>query len=145
MQDVTVNNLTVTHQERRGQTRIDGGLLVRLLVIADVPERPVPHGARHGDDHRGPGEIRDRQTGEGRAAAGRLMGRELVTIARAAAIASVSTRTIYHWIRLGRLEVVRTVGGSPRVDADSLFEPRGSQRRPAGEADGADGADGELR
>jgi hypothetical protein len=47
--------------------------------------------------------------------------RRLVTITEAATIAAVSTRTIRHWIRLGRVDIWRTVGGAPRVFVDSLF------------------------
>ena len=48
------------------------------------------------------------------------MGRR-VTIEAAAALAGVSRRTIYNWLRAGRLTYVRTAGGNVRIDSDSLF------------------------
>ena len=48
------------------------------------------------------------------------MGRR-VTIETAAALAGVSRRTIYNWLRAGRLEYVRTAGGRVRIEPDSLF------------------------
>jgi excisionase family DNA binding protein len=47
--------------------------------------------------------------------------RELLTIMRACARVGVSRRTIYNWITSGKLEYVRTAGGSIRIYADTLF------------------------
>lgn len=47
--------------------------------------------------------------------------RELVSIKRACAIAGVSRTTIYNWLRAGKLEHVRTIGGAVRIYADALF------------------------
>jgi excisionase family DNA binding protein len=44
------------------------------------------------------------------------------SIERAAQVLGVSRRTIYYWIRAGRLLTVRTLGGSQRVLLDSLRE-----------------------
>lgn len=43
-----------------------------------------------------------------------------VTIEHAAALLNVSRRTIYYRIREGRLQTIRTIGGSQRVLVDSL-------------------------
>ncbi len=40
---------------------------------------------------------------------------------KAAAIVGVSRRTIYNWLASGKLEYVRTAGGSVRIFADSLW------------------------
>lgn len=52
-------------------------------------------------------------------------GRQMVTIAGAAELAQVSIRTIFNWLNRGRVEYVRTVGGSVRIYADSLFRSAG--------------------
>ena len=45
-----------------------------------------------------------------------------VSIDQAAALLSVSRRTIYNRIREGRLQTIRTIGGSQRVLVDSLHD-----------------------
>jgi excisionase family DNA binding protein len=45
----------------------------------------------------------------------------LVCINDAMALARVSRRTIYNWLESGRLEYVRTAGGSVRIVVASLF------------------------
>lgn len=47
-----------------------------------------------------------------------------VTIDQAAALLHVSRRTIYNRIREGKLQTVRTIGGSQRVLVTSLEENR---------------------
>lgn len=60
--------------------------------------------------------------------------RATVTIERACALVQVSRRTIYNWLRTGKVEYVRTAGGSVRIYVDSLW------RRPDGSRDVAAGA-----
>lgn len=43
-----------------------------------------------------------------------------VSIARAIQLLGVSRRTVYYWIGNGRLQTVRTLGGSQRVLTDSV-------------------------
>jgi excisionase family DNA binding protein len=43
-----------------------------------------------------------------------------VSLERAAELLGVSRRTIYHRIREGRLQTIRTLGGSQRVLLDSI-------------------------
>jgi excisionase family DNA binding protein len=45
-----------------------------------------------------------------------------VSIEQAARLLNVSRRTIYNRIREGRLQTIRTLGGSQRVVLDSLHE-----------------------
>jgi excisionase family DNA binding protein len=45
-----------------------------------------------------------------------------VSIDQAAALLSVSRRTIYNRIREGRLQTIRTIGGSQRVLVESLHD-----------------------
>ncbi len=40
---------------------------------------------------------------------------------KAAQMVGVSRRTIYNWLASGKLEYVRTAGGSVRIFADSLW------------------------
>ena len=49
-----------------------------------------------------------------------------VTIDQAAALLRVSRRTIYNRIREGKLQTIRTIGGSQRVLVSSLDESRKS-------------------
>jgi excisionase family DNA binding protein len=51
--------------------------------------------------------------------------RQTVSIMKACELAAVSRRTIYNWLNAGKLEHVRTAGGSVRIFADSLFRPAG--------------------
>ncbi len=53
---------------------------------------------------------------------------------KAAEIVGVSRRTIYNWLASGKLEYVRTAGGSVRIFADSLWRDparTGEQGAPA--------------
>lgn len=47
-------------------------------------------------------------------------GRPRVTIMQACDIAGVSRRTVYNWLKAGKVEYVRTAGGSVRIFVDSL-------------------------
>lgn len=47
-----------------------------------------------------------------------------VSLDHAAELLGVSRRTIYNRIREGRLQTIRTIGGSQRVLLESLSEPR---------------------
>lgn len=53
----------------------------------------------------------------------------LVSIAEACALARVSRRTIYHWIALGKVDYVRTAGGSVRIVQSTLFQSKGYAAR----------------
>lgn len=53
----------------------------------------------------------------------------LVSIAEACALAGVSRRTIYHWIALGKVDYVRTAGGSVRIVQSTLFQSKGYAAR----------------
>jgi excisionase family DNA binding protein len=50
-----------------------------------------------------------------------MLERETVSIARAGELVGVSRRTIYNWIASGKVEYVRTAGGSVRIFADTLW------------------------
>lgn len=47
--------------------------------------------------------------------------RKTVNTTQAAAIARVSRRTIYNWLKAGKLQWKRTAGGSVRIYEDSLW------------------------
>jgi excisionase family DNA binding protein len=47
---------------------------------------------------------------------------------KACALVGVSRRTIYNWITAGKVEYVRTAGGSVRIFVDSLWrDPHAGQ------------------
>lgn len=53
------------------------------------------------------------------------MDRQTLSIMKACEVVGVSRRTIYNWISAGKVEYVRTAGGSIRIFADSLWrDPR---------------------
>jgi excisionase family DNA binding protein len=47
--------------------------------------------------------------------------RKAISIMKACALVGVSRRTIYNWITAGKVEYVRTAGGSVRIFVDSLW------------------------
>ena len=49
------------------------------------------------------------------------MERKAISIMKACAMVGVSRRTIYNWITAGKVEYVRTAGGSVRIFVDSLW------------------------
>lgn len=51
----------------------------------------------------------------------RMLERKTVSIPRACDVVGVSRRTIYNWIASGKVQYVRTAGGSVRIFADTLF------------------------
>ena len=63
------------------------------------------------------------------------MDRQTVSIMKACEVVGVSRRTIYNWIAAGKVEYVRTAGGSIRIFADSLWRNSNERREhsaPAG-------------
>ena len=48
---------------------------------------------------------------------------EIATVREAMRIARVSRRTIHQWMTDGKLRVIRTASGCPRIYVDSLFRP----------------------
>ena len=57
--------------------------------------------------------------------------RQTISIMKACEVVGVSRRTIYNWMAGGKVEYVRTAGGSVRIFADSLWRapqpPQSSQ------------------
>jgi excisionase family DNA binding protein len=47
--------------------------------------------------------------------------RKAISIMKACTLVGVSRRTIYNWITAGKVEYVRTAGGSVRIFVDSLW------------------------
>jgi len=47
--------------------------------------------------------------------------RKAISIMKACELVGVSRRTIYNWISAGKVEYVRTAGGSVRIFVDSLW------------------------
>ena len=58
--------------------------------------------------------------------------RQTISIMKACEVVGVSRRTIYNWMAGGKVEYVRTAGGSVRIFADSLWRtPQVSQNSAA--------------
>ena len=58
-----------------------------------------------------------------------LLERKTISIMKACDLVGVSRRTIYNWIASGKIEYVRTAGGSVRIFVDTLWrEPRAAHR-----------------
>jgi excisionase family DNA binding protein len=57
--------------------------------------------------------------------------RQTLSIMKACEVVGVSRRTIYNWMAGGKVEYVRTAGGSVRIFADSLWRaPQPAQSEP---------------
>ena len=50
-----------------------------------------------------------------------LVERKTISIMKACELVGVSRRTIYNWISSGKVEYIRTAGGSVRIFVDSLW------------------------
>ena len=66
------------------------------------------------------------------------MDRQTLSIMKACEVVGVSRRTIYNWISAGKVEYVRTAGGSIRIFADSLWRPSTDAQGGLGKAEGRD-------
>jgi len=58
------------------------------------------------------------------------LDRQAVTILKAAQLVGVSRRTIYNWLAAGKVDYVRTAGGSVRIFVDSLWREPADPGRP---------------
>jgi excisionase family DNA binding protein len=57
--------------------------------------------------------------------------RKTISIMKACELVGVSRRTIYNWLSSGKIEYVRTAGGSVRIFVDTLWrDPNRSDRSP---------------
>ena len=65
-----------------------------------------------------------------------LLDRKTVSIPRACEIVGVSRRTIYNWIAGGKVQFVRTAGGSVRIFEDTLWRDGGGDAESAPDAAG---------
>ncbi len=59
------------------------------------------------------------------------MERQTLSIMKACDAVGVSRRTIYNWISAGKVEYVRTAGGSIRIFSDTLWRDAETVGRPA--------------
>jgi len=59
------------------------------------------------------------------------MDRQTVSIMQACTVVGVSRRTIYNWISAGKVEYMRTAGGSIRIFADTLWRDPNAPSRGA--------------
>jgi excisionase family DNA binding protein len=50
-----------------------------------------------------------------------IVERKTISIMKACEVVGVSRRTIYNWIAAGKVEYVRTAGGSVRIFLDTLW------------------------
>jgi len=56
--------------------------------------------------------------------------RKTISIMKACELVGVSRRTIYNWLSSGKIEYVRTAGGSVRIFVDTLWRDANSNRAP---------------
>jgi excisionase family DNA binding protein len=54
-----------------------------------------------------------------------MIERKTISIMKACEVVGVSRRTIYNWIASGKVEYVRTAGGSVRIFVDTLWREPG--------------------
>jgi excisionase family DNA binding protein len=55
--------------------------------------------------------------------------RKTISIMKACELVGVSRRTIYNWLSAGKIEYIRTAGGSVRIFVDTLWrDPNGTDR-----------------
>ena len=54
-----------------------------------------------------------------------ITDRKTISIMKACELVGVSRRTIYNWIASGKVEYVRTAGGSVRIFIDTLWREPG--------------------
>ena len=59
------------------------------------------------------------------------MERQTISIMKACEMTGVSRRTIYNWIAAGKVEYVRTAGGSIRIFQDTLWRQPDGRRMTA--------------
>ena len=58
------------------------------------------------------------------------MERKTISIMKACELVGVSRRTIYNWLSSGKIEYVRTAGGSVRIFVDTLWrDPNKADRQ----------------
>ena len=57
------------------------------------------------------------------------MDRQTLSIMKVCEAVGVSRRTIYNWISAGKVEYVRTAGGSIRIFADTLWRDAAASTR----------------
>ena len=62
------------------------------------------------------------------------MDRQTLSIMKACEAVGVSRRTIYNWISAGKVEYLRTAGGSIRIFTDSLWRDASAPVRAASHA-----------
>lgn len=68
--------------------------------------------------------------------------RHTVSILQACDLVHVSRRTIYNWLADGKLQYVRTAGGSVRIFEDTLWREPQCAPQPAVQADVAPATEG---
>ena len=60
--------------------------------------------------------------------------RKTISIMKACELVGVSRRTIYNWLSSGKIEYVRTAGGSVRIFVDTLWRDPHRSDAPASQA-----------
>jgi excisionase family DNA binding protein len=56
--------------------------------------------------------------------------RKTISIMKACELVGVSRRTIYNWLSSGKIEYIRTAGGSVRIFVDTLWRDPNRADRP---------------
>jgi excisionase family DNA binding protein len=66
--------------------------------------------------------------------AAHMTDRKTISIMKACELVGVSRRTIYNWIASGKVEYIRTAGGSVRIFVDTLWRQPGQSNLTSKEA-----------
>ncbi len=99
--------------------------------ITSTNHKRHPHGGRHQHSGGAPPPDASGQVAE----AEMMIDRKTISIMKACELVGVSRRTIYNWIASGKVEYVRTAGGSVRIFVDTLWrEPGRADHLPRQEA-----------
>jgi excisionase family DNA binding protein len=61
-----------------------------------------------------------------------VVERKTISIMKACELVGVSRRTIYNWLSSGKIEYIRTAGGSVRIFVDTLWRDPNRGERPVG-------------
>jgi excisionase family DNA binding protein len=85
--------------------------------LASSPVCVAPHGLQRRKAH--PDNLPEPQK------VALMNDRKTISIMKACEVVGVSRRTIYNWIASGKVEYIRTAGGSVRIFVDTLWRQPG--------------------
>jgi excisionase family DNA binding protein len=121
-------------------SRAGGILTPKLQRVKQITRGTLQRDSGRSDTSQRTGTEPGHNSGEGaqREAAPRglamMIDRKTISIMKACELVGVSRRTIYNWIASGKVEYVRTAGGSVRIFVDTLWRAPSRSRELTKEA-----------